>query len=102
MSLKEVFDAKSVTLSVCGYQRSHFTATGKEGDQFGKTGVPSVTRLAKTILAVNYTVANFAEGETQNGMSEFPFSLTIPDNVRQSVMLQMDSNNLSETYYLKA
>lgn len=38
----------------------------------------------------------------QSGQSEFPFSLVIPDSVKQSVMLQMDANNLSETYYLKA
>ena len=35
------------------------------GEQFGKGGaaVPTMTRLAKTVLSVNYTVANFAEGE---------------------------------------
>ncbi len=87
VNLKEAFDAKSVTLSICGFQRSHFTAAGGQGDQFGKTGVPSVTRLVKTNLNVNYTVANFAEGEMQNGQSEFPFSLVIPDSVKQSVML---------------
>ena len=102
VNLTEAFEAKSITIGLCGYQRSHFQ-TMNQGDQFGKSATsPGMTRLAKNVLDIKYVVATFGESEVQNGQSEYPFSLVLPDCVNESIMLQFDNNNLSETYYLKA
>lgn len=102
VNLTEAFEAKSITLGLCGYQRSHFQ-TANQGDQFGKSATsPGMTRLAKNVLDIKYIVANFDESEVQSGQSEYPFSLVLPDCVNESIMLQFENNNLSETYYLKA
>ena len=61
-----------------------------------------MTRLAKTVLSQNFVVAEFDEGVVQDGMSEYAFSLQLPDVVSESIMLQFEQNNLSVTYYLKA
>lgn len=52
--LKENFEAINVTLNLIGFCRSHFPQTS----QFGDT-----TRLAKTLVDVEYTLANFHGGE---------------------------------------
>ena len=99
MHLTEPFDASAVTLNLCGYQRSHFNPTSA-ADQFQAS--QGVTRLAKSLLSVNFVVAEFPDGNKQNGQSEYAFSLSLPDSVNETLMLQFDSNNLSITYYLRA
>lgn len=54
-----------------------------------------MTRLAKTILCITYTIHEFEEGIYHQGMSEYPFSLTLPEEVTEAVMLQFKENNLS-------
>ena len=61
-----------------------------------------MTRLAKNVLSIEYTVAEFAEGVYHTGMSEYPFTVTLPESVTHSLMLQFGENNLSQTFYLKA
>ena len=69
-----------MTLSVRGYQRSHFAPLGVTADQFGKTGSGSnMTRLAKTVLSETLVVTEFAQTAVQNGQSEYAFSLDLPD-----------------------
>ena len=61
-----------------------------------------MTRLAKTILSITFTIHEFEEGIYHQGMSEYPFSLQLPEEVTEAVMLQFKENNLSQTFYLKA
>ena len=59
--LTEPFDASAITLNLCGYQRSHFNPTSA-ADQFQAS--QGVTRLAKSLLSVNFVVAEFPDGAT--------------------------------------
>ena len=63
-----------------------------------------MTRLSKTVVNENFTVHEFAQGDTELwGSSEYAFSLTLPESVSETIMLKFgDTNNLSVTFYLKA
>ena len=78
--LKEELVAKSITMNLIGYLRSRF----KRQEQF-----QDETRLAKTIIDVEYKIADFGGGESHHGMYEFPFSINLPPEVQQSVMVKM-------------
>ena len=62
--LIDEFEAMNITLNLFGYLRSHFSV----GSQFGDK-----TRLAKTLIDIEYTLANFEGGLTHRGMYEYPF-----------------------------
>ena len=70
VNLNEPFEAKSVTLSLKGFQRSHFTPT-RQGDQFGQVtqgaAAQQMTRLAKTVVSDVFTIAEFPEGSVMQG-----------------------------------
>ena len=73
-----------MTLNLCGYERSHFLPSVESSNFEPKSGM---ARLAKTIFSENFVVATFGTGETQNGQSEFAFSLTLPECVTESLMI---------------
>jgi len=103
VNLNAEFDASALTMQLQGYTRTHFTssASGGNADQFGKTGgqVPA-TRLAKNEITVDYTIHNF--DAPLIGQCEYRFSITLPDEVKETVLVAVGDNNMSTTYYLKA
>ena len=46
-----------------------------------------MTRLARTLINVEYTLATFEEGVHAEGMMEFPFSIKLPEEVDESLMV---------------
>lgn len=102
INLSEAFEATKLTVTLIGFLRSHFNADPK-ADQFGKApAAVGMLRLAKTLISISYTIHEFEEGIYHQGMSEYPFTLTLPKEVAEVVMLQFKDNNLSKTFYLKA
>lgn len=98
---KEPFDGTSVTLSVVGYTRSQYSNTAAGSDNFGqKPNEPAFTTLAKSLLNITFPVTNL--DRPLIGQSEYPFCLILPDEVSESVMVQLDQANMSTTFYLKA
>ena len=82
--LKEELVAKSITINLIGYLRSRF----KRQEQF-----QDETRLAKTLVDVEYKIADFGAGEGHHGMYEYPFSIDLPPEVQPSVMVKMSQSN---------
>jgi hypothetical protein len=65
--------------------------------QFGDS-----TRLARTLVDVEYKIADFPQGADHRGMYEFPFAIDLPEEVQQSVMVQLGERNASQQFFLKA
>ena len=100
VNLKEAFDARALSLGVCGFQRSHF-APAVYSDQF--QGQSGMQRLAKNLLSENMVIQTFPEGSPALlGQSEYSFVIDLPDVVTETLMVQFETNNLSTTFYLKA
>ena len=78
INLKDEFKALNITLNLIGFCRSHLAVSSKYGDN---------TRLAKTLIDIEYTLANFEGGQTHQGMYEYPFSINLPPEFAQSVMV---------------
>ena len=93
--LKEELVAKSITMNLIGYLRSRF----KRQEQF-----QDETRLAKTLVDVEYKIADFGAGEGHLGMYEYPFSIDLPPEVQPSVMVKMSQSNreVSQQFFIKA
>ena len=103
--LSQPFDANALTLTLCGFQRSFVNAVASGlPAQALNTRQDGLTRLSKTIISENFTVAEFPKGQTTlQGMSEYAFSIELPEVVCETLMLKFgNSNNLSVTFYLKA
>ena len=79
--LKDDFVPLNVTLNLIGFCRSQLAISSKYGDK---------TRLAKTIVDIEYTLANFeGSGQNHRGMYEYPFQIDLPPEFAHCVMVQV-------------
>ena len=86
--MNEAFDAGNLTINLIGYERS---------------SVENVVNKDNTICDVKYPVASFDPGYVQTGASEFPFSITLPKEVKEIFLLQVEGGiTFSRTFFLKA
>lgn len=59
------FEPLNITLNLIGFCRSHLDISSKYGEK---------TRLARTLIDIEYTLANFEGGGSNHcGMYEYPF-----------------------------
>ncbi len=73
VNMNEAFDAGSLTMNLIGYERCSIESTNINKDN--------------TICDVKYPVASFDPGYVQTGASEFPFSITLPKEVKEIFLL---------------
>jgi hypothetical protein len=85
--MNEAFDARSLTISLVGYQRA---------------AIDQIVNKEDKILDIKFTVATFDPGYVQTGASEFPFSITLPSDVTETFLLQLLEGGLilSKTFFL--
>ena len=93
------FDASAVALRLYGVDKASFTpaADGK----IAKEDLQPV-RISETILDVNFKIFKFADNESAFGHLLFPFTITLPDWLPESVMLKDGSTTLAVIYFLTA
>ena len=96
------FQASALTLELHGYQTSSFFEQASAG-QAAINSFSAPTSQSKTVFAEVQTIAEFVEGSSLSGQSEYAFNMRLPDSVTESLMIQFAENSfLSMTYYLRA
>ena len=93
--LPEPFEPANLTILITGFLRSQLAANVPAN----AAGEEEVTRLARTLINVEYTLATFEDGIVAQGMMEFPFSLKLPEEVEESLMVNFGQRSASTVSY---
>ena len=96
--LSEPFEPANLTILITGFLRSQLAANVPANS----AADDEVTRLARTLVNVEYTLATFEEGIVGEGMMEFPFSINLPEEIDDSLMLNFGKRSASKCFFLRA
>lgn len=93
------FDANSISLRLNGVDKASFLPVS-EGGKVRDQAAP--IRFSETILDVSFKLCTFPEHQMQEGHSAYPFAITLPEWLPESVMLKDGSTTLAVMYFLTA
>jgi len=96
--LPEPFEPANLTILITGFMRSQIAANVPQNDVRDE----KVTRLARSLVNVEYILASFEEGILAEGLMEFPFSINLPEEVTESLMVNFGDRSASTCFFLRS
>ena len=61
-----------------------------------------MARLAQKLCQVEYELSSFEPGMSMHGMMEFPFSIRLPEEVTESLMINFGVRSASQSFFMRA
>lgn len=93
------FDAHSISLRLYGVDKASFLPMSESG-KVREEAAP--IRFSETILDVSFKLNSFTNNQMQEGHSAYPFAISLPEWLPESVMLKDGSITLAVMYFLTA
>jgi hypothetical protein len=92
------FDAASISLRLYGVDKASFLPMSESG----KVQDSAPIRFSETILDLSFKLCKFADNIMQEKHSAYPFTISLPEWLPESVMLKDGSTTLAVIYFLTA